>query len=240
MDWITLYDEPVRVRTPVPGLVYSTNPLTTEAANGRKYFLKGPAAEIVFAEAAGYTLAKLVGLAVPDCALCHLPGSSDVWFASAEIPVRSGVELLIDTDFQLNRTFLQGCIAFDVWIFNPDRNIGNVVGDSLEAGKLELFAIDFEKSAILRGISRFIITTMNPRDCWPNEPLDRICRRLPFPSEMCDLIAGVSQERIEGEFARLSMDINLANVPWADSAAGYLALRGSRIQDLIREVWRGQ
>src|SRR6266566_343750 len=70
---LATFDDPVR--SPI-GIVYSTNPRRAEAENEVSYFIKGPDPEIVFAEIAGCTLAREVGLPVADVAACCVNGGT--------------------------------------------------------------------------------------------------------------------------------------------------------------------
>ena len=56
------------------GLVYSTQPRRAVGSNGVDYFVKGPDPEIVFAELAGCSLARAVGIPVAAVDLCMFEG----------------------------------------------------------------------------------------------------------------------------------------------------------------------
>ena len=61
-----------------------------------RYYLKGGDPKLVGAEALAFALADFVGLPVPACALCLRGEPPDIWFASEEGPVRSGIEEIIE------------------------------------------------------------------------------------------------------------------------------------------------
>jgi hypothetical protein len=238
VQWISLDEEPQPVAT-WGGLIFSTDPHTALGSDGHRYILKGPDPVVVIAEALAYELAAVVGLNVPPCAFCRIPGQHDIWFASRAQRQR-GVDQLLFTDKIVNPELVPDCIAFDVWIANKDRNMGNLVGDPAGGrggDTIELFAIDFEKADVLRGTSIFMVETMKPDSWWPRDELGRQCRGLPKPSQMCERIRRVHEHTIDGIFARLEHALEGMNIAWAEAGMRQLCSRASRIDRLVEEVW---
>lgn len=241
MEWVQLLEEPQPVAAP-PGVVYSTRPLHARASDGQTYVLKGPATEVVFPEAVCYQLASLVGLSVPECRLCSHPGQGSVFFASKEVRTRSEIEIFIKDRKVVNPELLPHTVAFDVWVANEDRNLGNIVGEPYSTngtGVVKLYAIDFEKSAPLRGVNRFTVTALAAKKFWPTGQLGEICRGYELPVDFCKQIAAVQRSAIDSVIQRTIWDLNMAAVPWADSAVDVLEHRAQNIFTLIREVWHG-
>jgi hypothetical protein len=240
LDHILIVNEPEPVTSP-DGLVYSTHPRTALAKDGNLYYLKGPELEVVVAEAVGYELASMVGLPVPHYALCHVPGDG-ICFASRELPTQS-LEPLLERGRITNPAFLPSCIAFDIWVANEDRNLNNLVAIPrvLAAGAhAELYAIDFEKSHILRGTDFLTVGAMESQRFWPTGLLGTFCASCQFPDGPCDTISEIRQEQIEGIFERLSWSLDGARITWAESATHQLASRARRINVLAEEAWNGQ
>jgi hypothetical protein len=240
--WITIAEVPTAV-PPASGLIYSTAPqLGTCIEDSDTYYLKGPDLNVVFAEAVAYQLAALVGLSVPEFAAWEDPRQKQTWFASRAIAFRSGVADLIKNDHRESHEFLASCVAFDTWIANADRNSGNLLAQfrpDKSSNPWRFYAIDFEKSQVLRGESQFAVAMVPPRDFRPKGELASVFSKLDFPSAMCERIAGVGADAIEGVIQRLIWSTNFPPVDWADRAAKQLADRGSKIIALTREVWDG-
>lgn len=239
MDWVQLLEEPQPV-TPPKGLIYSTKPLHARATDGHTYILKGPETSVVFAEAACYQLAAHVGLSVPPCRLCTLPGSGGVLFASRELRTRSALETLVTTGKVLNPELLEETIAFDVWVANEDRNMGNIVGEPRATngtGTVKLYAIDFEKAAVLAGTDRFTVTAMPAARFWPTGVLGDLCGSLTVPTGFCARISAVQRAAVAGLVQQTVWDLNMPQVPWIDTAIDVLVQRASRIVTLVNEVW---
>jgi hypothetical protein len=238
--WIKLIAEP----DPVPsgGLVYSTRPRVGRSTEGTQFYVKGPDTSVLVAEAVAYELADEVGLRVPDWAWCRGPSDGKVYFASCGRRIRIAMDILLQRE-QLQRVeFLGACIAFDIWIANDDRNMGGIVAEPIggrTGSEVSFVAIDFEKSAILRGVNRFEVTERYPPwNCRPKDELARHCTGIPVPSGFCDRIAGVSEELIGETFARVASDLGAEHrVEWADSACSFLASRGRQIHQLVSEAW---
>jgi len=137
---------------------------------------------------------------------------------------------------------INDCVAFDVWISNRDRNIGNVVAEPVggrEGSDVRLYAIDFEKADVLRGVSRFEITAKHtPRECWPVNELAQHFAGLQRPAGMCGRISGVTEDAIRAVFDEVAFNLAGHSVSWCDSASNYLASRASRIRELVAEAWQ--
>lgn len=223
-----------------PGIVYSTAPRLAGGSDGEQYFIKGPALEVVVAEAVGYELAGRIGLAVPEWALCRLGDDDDVYFASRAKRLRSGVDQTMNGPLVVNKDFLGCCTAFDTWTSNRDRNVNNIVGEPVGGQKradFKLVAIDFEKADILRGVDRFTVTQHPARAFRPTGDLARHFAGLQFPRVACEKIEGVGKDEIAKVFASLQRALPSQPIAWADSAADFLAARGRRIFQLVQEVW---
>jgi hypothetical protein len=240
LNWIVLDEEPTLVESPI-GMVYSTKPLTVLAGDGRRYFVKGPATETLVAEAVGYELASMIGLDVPEWAFCRDPRTGVTLFACRGVRFRTGIgALLAERNLVVNPDFLPTCIAFDVWVSNRDRNEGNIVAEPVggrEGSEVRLYAIDFEKSDILRGVNRFEVSRYLPRDCWPKGTLIPHCTQLKMPSTAVNSIRALSRDAIEGIFRQVSLDLPGKSVTWIDGASDFLVRRAERIHELIAEAW---
>jgi hypothetical protein len=233
-------DEPQNV-VPPEGLVYSNAPRVAQSTAGPSYILKGPDLPVVVAEALGYSLAPLVGLTVPDWALCRVPSEAGIFFASRELPVRSGIEFLIGTDAVLNPDLVPACIAFDLWVANTDRNVGNIVAEPQSSrrgrGVVVLHAIDFEKAQVLRGTDRFTIGGMPLRRFCPTDALAALVVGLPKPLDFCKTVRALPPKQIDGLFEELVWAMDGAVIPWRDSAADQLVRRAERLEQYVEEAW---
>lgn len=238
LNWIELLEEPERV-VPPPGIVYSTNPLHARATDGHTYILKGPDTKVVFAEATCYQLAELLGLSVPRYGLCKVPVKG-VFLASQEVRTRSAVDELLRVGKVLNPELLPQAVAFDVWVANEDRNLGNVVGEpsaSNGTGSVKLYAIDFEKAAVLNGVDRFTVTALAASKFWPAGTLGGLCEKAAMPTAFCARIGAMTRTGIDGVLHRSVWDLDMPEVPWLDTAVDVLVQRASKIASLVGEVW---
>ncbi|HET7023840.1 MAG TPA: hypothetical protein VFI39_01385 [Gemmatimonadales bacterium] len=210
------------------------------ADDGQRYYVKGPKTPVVFAEAAGYCLAREAGLAVPEWAFWLDPRDNATFFASREIQIRSGVVDLLRADPLGVAPFLQLCIVIDIWLANPDRNMGNIVLDPIsDSGAIvkRPLAIDFEKSQVLRGESRFQVNMLNGRSFWPREELGATCQGLPFPEGCCAVVSAYDEARIYGLLQGVHLDMHIPPLAWFDSAVSQLADRAHKIHELTQEAW---
>ena len=160
---------------PPPGMVYSTDPHRAEGEDGHSYFVKGPDVEVVFAELAGCSLAASVGLPVPPVATCAYNGS--LYAGSRKVEFREMRPLLKSTARLQNAADLYNMIVVDVWLANPDRNMGSLVGTQLGRGKLEMMFIDFEKAVALRPNPLLQTSMLTPRQVWPTGELGTSLRQ---------------------------------------------------------------
>lgn len=201
------------------------------------YILKGPEPKVVIAEALGYGLARSLGIAVPECALCRHPRSGQVYFASREAPLRS-IEALLGSPAVENPAIITDCFALDVWIANLDRNVGNYVGEPRNRGhQVRVLAIDFEKSHVLAGVDRFTVTGIPDRSLQPREGLKRMCFDGHFPDEMCGRIEAMSSSYIEQVFGDVASALAPDGIPWQDSAVSFLSARARTLRHLADTVW---
>lgn len=229
-------DDPVK--SPF-GVVYSTSPRRAEGENEVSYFTKGPALEIAFAEIAGCTLAREVGLLVPDVATCvwgeevlagtaHVKGDRD---ASHWLGRRQRV---------VNFESLFDAIVTDIWLANEDRNMGNVLARRTRDNQVEFVFIDFEKSAALRPEPLIRTTMLNPRQLWPTSELGQALRaiRPPHPPQhIIQRIRALSQDRCSEIIRDVVAAIGIP-VPWEDNSIQSISNRAGRIQQLAEEVWQ--
>lgn len=204
--------------------------------------LKGPDHQVVFSETIAYELAATVGLRVPAYGLCHVPWGDGIYFASEKLGHRHSLELLWPTEKIANRELLSQVIVFDIWIANIDRNIGNLVYDSFVDGsetRLIIYAIDFEKSEVLRGDKdRFTIEALPLENMWPRETLGKLCNGLPVPYEFCTRIESITEDEVATAFGVWEDDLGLPRIEWSERARSHLMSRARRIRNLVHEVWR--
>jgi len=222
---------------PPPGMVYSTDPHRAEGEDGNSYFVKGPDVEVVFAELAGCTLAAAVGLPVPPVATCAYDGS--LYAGSRKVDVREMGLLLKSTARILNATDLYNMIVVDVWLANPDRNMGSLVGTQLGHGKVEMMFIDFEKSVVLRPNPLIQTSLVGPRQVWPTGELGTILRQskpLYPPVGILNAIERLTLARCEELLEPICKALPAAI--WAEDSAFALSRRCEGIRTLTEEVWR--
>lgn len=237
LRWIAIDATADRAPT-VGGLVYRTAPLVGYAS-GQRYFFKDRGEETVVAEVLGYLLAQAVGLCVPEWALCRMPPTRGIWFASEAAGFSGGVEPLLRSRQVTNSGFLGDCVAFDVWVANTDRNVNNLVANSVAdaPGRGELLAIDFEQARVLNGTNSLAVGGLHSRECWPREVLATHCAGLPFPEAMCTRIARMNADRVEEAIHSIYLDTEFVPPAWVEITKRQLVARGARITDLVREAW---
>ena len=167
-----------------PNIVYSTNPKIADAMDGYKYFVKGPDAEVVAAEACAHLLAGVVDLSVPVFGIAEVDGQ--VYFASREIEIRNASSFIERQKVQ-NRDILHHTIAFDVWIANTDRNLGNFVAESISgSSQVRALPIDFEKARTICERTPIVSVPMiDPRRLWPREALGEMLTGPGVPVDFC-------------------------------------------------------
>lgn len=238
--WVEFEEKPVPAKSP-HRIVFSTRPQFARAADGFWYFLKGPSPEVAFPEAAAYRLADLVGLSVPPWALGRVSGSDRIYFASRRMLWRSDVDAVLELPGIVNPELLAEVVAFDVWIANVDRNINNVVADSAGADAVRLFAIDFEKSELLRGKGQIELAALDDDRCWPREDLAPFIRRQAPPVDCVSRIVAISEAQLHAALAPLLL---VAPAPARfdlQTATHALLGRAKQLNRLLtKEVWHGK
>jgi len=236
---IDALEEPMPV-SPPRGMVYSTQPKRVLGTDGVLYYLKGPQQEVVFPEAVCYEFANELDLKVPDCALCRVVTTNTTYFASRGIKTRSALETLISQGRITNPQLLPDMIAFDVWVANIDRNIGNIVGEPAhngQSGSVTLHAIDFEKAQTLCGTDRFTVGAIEPERLWPKDALGTLCETAPFPRDLCTRIAALGGEHIVATLERIVWDLGMPTISYLTTSKDMLTQRAAGIERLVREVW---
>lgn len=235
IEWISLEGPPAPVRAP-DGLIYSTAPKEALATNGAAYIIKGPGPALVFSEYAAYELAGMVGIPVPEHALCTVSGL--VHFASRKLRYRFAPEDIVRLGHAENADVLGATAAFDIWIANDDRNVGNFVANpGATQNGVRLYAIDFEGAHGLRGVKdQFTVATLPVRSMMPKEPLGAICRRQALPQSTCDRIADGGRA-LEEIITRWNRDLLLPQIDWSERACTILRQRSELIHKLVREAW---
>jgi hypothetical protein len=218
-------------------LIYSTAPREALATNGAAYIVKGPEPALVFSEYAAYELAGMVGIPVPEHALCTVSGK--VHFASRKMPYRFAPEDIVRLGHAENAEMLGATAAFDIWLANDDRNVGNfVAGVGATRETVRLYAIDFESAHALRGVKdRFAVMAMPVRSMMPKEQLGLICRQQPLPRGACDRIKTVGLA-LEGIITQWHGDLLLPRIEWSERACTILRQRSESIHQLVQEAWR--
>lgn len=231
-------DEPV---TAPAGLVYSTNPRTAEATDGRgRYFVKGPEPEIVFAEMAGCLLAGKVGLHVPTVAACLFDGLTYCGTREVADVGRNIEPWLRAPERVTNFSDVYSVIAVDVWLANTDRNMGNVLGRSAGKGRVDLIMIDFEKSTALRPNPTVQCPLVEAKKLWPREALGALLHKKK-PIQPPTVVTGKIVDFVAKRSNVADVVGAVANVcpgvTWAENSIDVLVNRGSTITKLVGEVW---
>lgn len=231
---IELLDPGQKITGP-PNVIYSCNPRIAGGLDNFGYVLKGPDIEIVAAEACAHLLAQAVELPVPEFGVAPIDGN--MYFASREVQIRNVQRFLAARKIQ-NPATLYETIAFDVWVANTDRNLGNFVGEmAANEGAVRIVPIDFEKSATIRERTPIVsVPLIEPRRLWPHDDLGRIACGGQIPDAFCEKIAALPRARIDH-----AMQVATAHLPaftWGDNSAQVLEVRARRIRQLCREVWR--
>lgn len=236
---IELIDEGTLVVAP-QDLVYSTQPRRATGLDGHSYFVKGPDRNIVVAEAVAHQLAGELGLRIPEFGIAldeHGPR-----FASKEVErCHRQVETWIKRGKVVNPEVLSQIIAFDIWMMNKDRNIGNLVGEAQVAsseGKIAVVAIDFEKSMTLRGPYPLTTTPeIHPNALWPSGTLGQLVTGIPRPEPFISALESITQGHVLDAFAQVEARLG-ESVQWKENSAQLLERRAKAIRKHIGEVWR--
>jgi hypothetical protein len=236
---IELIDEGVAV-VPPEDLVYSTQPKKATGLDHFSYYTKGPDKNFVVAEAVAHQLANNLGLRVPEFGIAMSPDGP--LFASREVQrCHRQVDSWIRNGKAVNWKDLPALIAFDIWVMNKDRNIGNLVGEEQLApdrGKVAIIAIDFEKSMALRGPYPLTTTPhIQPAKLWPSGTLGQLLTGIPRPNPFMNAIRAVTPDQVLDAFGRVEAQLH-EEVSWKESSAQLLAKRSKRITECVEEVWR--
>ena len=223
-------------------IFYSTQPKRATGLDGYSYFIKGWSdRNIVVAEAVAHQLARHLDLNVPEFGIAIPSDKIGPLFASREIArCQRQIEMWLRQDRTVNRTLLSEILAFDIWIMNKDRNIGNVVGEEQLAphrGRVALVAIDFEKAMALRGPYP-LTTTPNivPKSLWPSGTLGKLVAGDVCPKRILTAIESVTDQQVLDCFNRVEAALN-ESISWKDSSVLLLNNRAKRIRTLVAEVW---
>lgn len=227
-----------RVSAP-EGIVYSTSPRRAEGEDGHSYFIKGPDAEITFAELAGCSFAIEVGLVVPPVAVCRFGEEKYCGSRKVADSLRDIAAWLRRPQKISNRNDLYSVIVVDAWLANTDRNHGNVLGRSTHGSEIEVVMIDFEKSKTLRPNPIMESGMVRAASLWPTGELGQVLREtkpLHPPQQMMDRIGLVTQQRC----TEIVNDVvsKLGPVAWADNSIEAVSRRAGRIGEIVGEVWR--
>ena len=219
---------------PPHGIVYSTNPRITSGTDGHEYFLKGTDRNVVVAEAVAHLLAKMLQVPVPEFGIA--PVEEKFYFASRSIQIRN-VEVFVERKDIANADVLARTIVLDVWFANPDRNMGNFVGEIAgNPGPIRLLPIDFEKSVCLRGPTPLVSAPMvNPKKLWPKERLGQLLRGTAIPTQFCDKVANFQEHHITDCFNKVVAHVG--DIEWVEGSLKVLVNRAKQIHTRVQEAW---
>lgn len=221
------------------GIIYSTNPLMACARDGCDYVLKGPDTGTVVAELASYLFAGILGIPVPPYGIARYDGS--VYFVCECLPIND-IEDIFERRAYQNEEDIAKTIVFDIFIANPDRNMGNFVahpGENPNRPRFVIHAIDFEKSRLLNPeeFGKFLL--IPDQTYWPREELGRVLRGIRFPSmEFIGKINSLSGNgQISDGLDRVCRKVNIDREALAGGEA-ILTRRSQEIERLARREWR--
>ncbi len=223
-------------------MIYSTNPKAGIGRDRKQYVVKGHSEpDVVSAEAAAYLLAREAEIPVPSWTLIHDPNCDHLLFGSEMVPDLRDIEPWLKKGAISNEEDLPRILAFDIWISNPDRNLGNFIGRKPVAGRkglVEVVAIDFEKATTLRGDSPLISTsTISSNELWPSNRLGELIGIPPRPSpEWIDKITTINEGQIQSAFGSVRRTLGLCP-EWAESRSHLLLKRAQQLPELLEEVW---
>jgi hypothetical protein len=223
-------------------MVYSTEPRTGLCTDGYRYVLKGhEALDVVRAEAVGYLLAADAHIPTPAWSFVRSRASEHLLFGSRMVDGFRDVEPFLRRGAVRNRSDLCKLAALDVWICNPDRNIGNLIGSGAANGNTHdiiVLAIDFEKAVTLRGQSPGLDTAaIRPGTLVPRGILHDLLRVGGKPDSACmaEVTAAWSASaRASVECVQRSMGLA---AEWAETTVTVLEQRLDRLSDLVEEAW---
>jgi hypothetical protein len=207
-------------------IVYSSGPRLCLAA-GRQYVVKGPQLEVVAAELVGHAMSALVDLPTPKYALARdCDGARHFASAYVEGAIRDVRPFIAGA-----LPFLARVVAFDVWLFNNDRNIGGLV-----MGAEGLVAIDFEKSWAVRSRTPTVeLPTFDHRTLWPRGELGQRMKGAKVSNDFLARIEAATDESIAAAVAGIRT--HLPEFTWSESTVFTLQQRRKKIRGLVKEVW---
>lgn len=222
-----------------PGnLVYSTSPRSVTSCDGVNYVRKGPELNVVVTELIAHLLSEKIGIKTPEFAYCK--DENCFHFLSRKVVdcVRNIQPWLKQNQPEVIRQVCQ-IIVFDIWIMNYDRNIGNLLGvRSDNDASISVIAIDFEKSAALRGQHPLTESSeRSPGSFWPTGDLGRAMRGTQIPVDLMNKIQDISPDVVAESVTSVSDTIG-NSFTWAGSSIQLLQSRQNRLPELAREVWQ--
>ena len=233
IQWVEMIEvEPAK---PPTGKVYSTEPLVGEATNGHRYYIKGPEVAVVAAEIVAHLLAGGVGLRVPAWGLADLDGS--IRFASERAPIHSGIAELLRMGVAAIPMFWPLCLAFDMWIANYDRDVGNVVARPVGKRRYDFLAIDFEKAKVLRGDSLIRLNMLPATNFVPIGDLESVPRSWETILLAARHIEAVAESAVADAFEQLTESGVVEMV--GDTIGPNLRKRAKNLIDLCKEAYNG-
>lgn len=156
----------------MPGEAFSTFPKQAQCKEPKvRVICKGPPDEVCAVECAAYSLAERLNIRTPRWGIADFGGVVLFVCEQQEVP---HVQPLLDSNRVTNLELLDQLLVFDMWIANTDRTMANLVGApdiSLNHGHIEILAIDFEKSQVLRAGNIVAITALDPSHMLPHGAL---------------------------------------------------------------------
>ncbi|HXN18454.1 MAG TPA: HipA family kinase [Candidatus Binatus sp.] len=240
MKVVDLIEEGEEV-TPPQGVVYSTHPRRTLAQDGHVYFVKGPDLNVVVAEVVSHLLAQQIELQVPEFALAKSGSTAGFLFASREVQGFRAVDSWLAAGKVRNPTLVQLMHLFDVLVANRDRNIGNLIGETIRgqhSSELRLVAIDFEKAEALRGnYPLTTVPTIPPGRLRPSGILGTLLQNDHTAAVQFAAVERINRDDILGAFGKLEAVLGL-EIEWKENSAQLVAQRARDIRRLLEEVWR--
>lgn len=226
----------------VPGMVYRTSPRTGTCDDGYRYVIKGAGSqEVVEAEALAYLLAAEVDIPTPRWSFVYSNQSDHLLFGSRMIDGHRDTSRWLKSMQISNLQVLGRIIGFDIWICNPDRNLGGLLGRTPASGKLgqiEIVAIDFEASVALNNKTPLISTTsVSPKKLWPRNELGILLKGVSMPAlGWLSMIEQIEEENISSQVEAVKNTLGLGD-EWATAKVSVLMKRAKKIKGLVKEVW---
>lgn len=184
----------------------------------------------------------MVELPVPEWVYARKQGVPHLLFGSRLIEGYRDLEPWLRANLISNRLDLAKMIAFDVWIANNDRNMGNIIGDANKYNKeegIKAVAIDFERSKVLRGKTPVMETSnILPSSLWPCETLGRLLAGEPEPdAQWLNRVTNLDKDDIIQAIGVVQRSLGLP-ADWCVSTSNLLVQRVRNLTNLVAEVWR--